>query len=127
MWDADGSFERVALRDVAIMVRIGAFEEERAAPQRIVVDLELFRHRGAFPSAGGLDDALNYHRLFQFLTQTVPEHRHVDLLEQLAETIVAFCLEDGRVEACLVRLRKPAVYGGRALPQLEVYRRRDGG
>jgi dihydroneopterin aldolase len=126
MWDADRSFERVALRDVAIMVRIGAFEEERAAPQRIIVDLELFRHRGRFPERGGLDDALNYHRIFRFLTETLPEHRHVDLLEQLAETVVAFCLEDARVEACRVRLRKPAVYGGRALPQLDIYRRRDG-
>ncbi len=68
----------------------------------------------------------NYHRLFRFLTETVPAHPHVDLLEELAETILAFCLEDGRVEACRVLIRKPDVYDGSALPQLEVYRRRDG-
>ena len=127
MWDMDRSFERVTLRDVAISVRIGAFEKERQSPQRIVLDLDLFRHRGTFPEAGRLEDALDYHRLFRFLTETLPSLPHVRLLEELAETVIAFCLEDGRVEACRVLVRKPEVYGGKARPELEVHRRRDGG
>lgn len=126
MWDTDRSFERVALRDVAISVRIGAFEKERQAAQRIVLDLDLFRHRGAFPKEGRLEDALDYHRLFRFLTETLPGSPHVRLLEELAETVAAFCLEDDRVEACRVLVRKPEVYGGKAKPELEIYRRRDG-
>ena len=41
MWDPDRSHECVALRDVALEVRIGAFAEELAGPQAVRVDVEL--------------------------------------------------------------------------------------
>jgi dihydroneopterin aldolase len=114
----------VALRDVALEVRIGAFPEERAAPQTVLVDVELYRHRGAY-AGGGLDACLNYDRIFRYLLEAWPARPHTDLLEQLAEDLVAFCLADEQVEACRVILRKPAVYLGRAVPALSVYRRRE--
>ena len=42
----------------------------------------------------------------------------------LAEELVEFCLEDARVEACRVVIRKPEVYPGSATPEIAVYRRR---
>lgn len=123
MWDPDRSHECVALRDVAVEVRIGAFPEERAAPQPVRVDVELYRHRGAY--RGGLDACLNYDRVFRHVIETWPERPHTALLEQLAEDLITFCLADERVEACRVVIRKPAIYLGRAVPTLEVYRCRD--
>lgn len=123
MWDPQESFECVALRDVAVDVRLGAFPEERAAAQPVRVDVELYRHRAEAP-AGGLAACLNYDRVFRYLVEQWPRRPHTDLLEELAEDLIRFCLEDARVEACRVVLRKPAIYLGRAVPTLEVYRRR---
>jgi dihydroneopterin aldolase len=123
MWDPERSFECVALRDVALDVRLGAFPAERASPQPIRVDVELYRHRAAAVE-GGLDGCLNYDRVFRYLIERWPLRPHTDLLEEFAENLIGFCLEDPRVEACRVVLRKPAIYLGRATPALEVYRRR---
>ncbi len=124
MWDPDRSHECVALRDVALEVRVGVFAAERAAPQPVRVDVELYRHRGAY-AGGGLEACLNYDRVFRHLIEDWAGRPHADLLEQLAEDLIDFCLADERVEACRVVIRKPAIYLGRAVPALEVYRRRE--
>jgi dihydroneopterin aldolase len=119
------SYERIALREVTVDVRIGVRDAERQGPQPVVVDVELYRHRRGFPPGGTLEDCLDYDRLYRHLVEDWPERPHTDLLERLAEDLVAFCLEDGRVEACRVRLRKPAIYAGRAIPEIELWRRRE--
>jgi FolB domain-containing protein len=116
------SYQKVALRGVTLAVRLGAYPEERLAPQPVAVDVELFRRQGAFPTNGTLADCLDYDRIRRWLIETWPQRPHTDLLEQLAEDLVAFCLADARVEACRVILRKPAIYGATAVPELEVFR-----
>lgn len=107
-----------------IAVRLGVYPEEHEAPQEISVDVELYRTAGAF-TGGSLADCLDYDRVFRHLTEVWPARPHTGLLEQLAEDAVAFCLEDPKVEACRVVIRKLQVYGGRAVPEISVYRRRD--
>ena len=125
MWDPGRSYQCVALRDVALEVRLGAFAGERDAPQPVLVDVELYRHHGPFADGLGLEGCLNYDRVFRHLMDEWPRRPHTDLLERLAEDLVAFCLEDEQVEACRVVVRKPAIYAGRAVPAVEVYRRRE--
>lgn len=125
MWDPGRSYQCVALRDVALEVRLGAFAAEREAPQPVLVDVELYRHHGPFADGRRLEDCLNYDRVFRHLVEEWPRRPHTDLLERLAEDLVAYCLEDERVEACRVVVRKPAIYAGRAVPRVEVYRLRE--
>lgn len=126
MWDPGRDYECVALRDVAVEVRLGVNPEERLAPQPVSVDVELYRAATA-GGAGRGDDYLDYDRVFRHLTRSWPDRPHTDLLEELAEDLVRFCLEDGRAEACRVVVRKPAIYAGRAVPAVELYRRRPPG
>lgn len=126
MWDIGRSYQCVALRDVALEVRLGAYAAEREAPQPVLVDVELYRHHGPFAEDGRLEDCLNYDRVFRHLVEEWPRRAHTDLLERLAEDLVRFCMEDERVAACRVTVRKPAIYAGRGVPALEVYRRRGG-
>jgi FolB domain-containing protein len=125
MWNESRSHQRIALREVALEVRLGAYEEERHAPQPVIVDVELYRRMGPFPPGAGLKECLDYDRIFRHLTVDWPQRPHIDLLERLAEDLVCFCLEDPRVEACRVIIRKPAIYGGRAIPEIELWRLRD--
>ena len=123
VWDPAVSHHCLALRDVRVPVRLGIRADERAAPQLVCVDVELCRRQGAF-AGGSIADCLDYDRVFHHLTTAWPQRPHTDLLEQLAEDLVRFCLEDARVEACRVVIRKPEAYGGRAVPEIAVFRRR---
>jgi dihydroneopterin aldolase len=84
----------VALRDVALEVRIGAHAAEREAPQPVLVDVELYRHHGPF-GEGRLADCLNYDRVFRHLVDEWPRRPHTDLLERLAEDLVASASRTG--------------------------------
>lgn len=126
MWDALRSYQCVALRDVALAVRLGIAAQEQGTVQPVRVDVELYRHHDAAAACGAGDDYLDYDRLFRRLLEEWPRRPHTGLLEELAEDLVRFCLEDGRVEACRVVVRKPAIYAGRATPAVELYRRRGG-
>lgn len=123
MWDRLSDHQCLALRDVRVAVRLGVGDAERGAPQEVSVDVELYRRHGAF-AGGTLADCLDYDRVFRHLSDAWPARPHTDLLEQLAEDLVAFCLADPRVEACRVVIRKPRVYGGRAVPEIAVWRLR---
>jgi 7,8-dihydroneopterin aldolase/epimerase/oxygenase len=126
LWDARASYERVALEDVTVELQVGVNQWERSPgkAQRLLLTVEMFRHRGAFTGIG-VADCIDYDRLYGYIAaHWTPERAHVDLLEQLLEELVAVCLEDARVEACRVAIRKPHVYNGRAVPLVEVYRLR---
>jgi dihydroneopterin aldolase len=125
-WDGRASYERVALEDVTVELQVGVNQWERSPgkAQRLLLTVEMFRHRGAFTGTG-VADCIDYDRLYGHIAaHWTPERAHVDLLEQLLEELVAVCLEDARVEACRVAIRKPHVYNGRAVPLVEVYRLR---
>ena len=65
------------------------------------------------------------HRIYRHLTEAWPQRPHQGLLESWAEDLVGFVLQDPQVEGCRVRLAKPDVYGGRAVPEVEFIRTRD--
>jgi dihydroneopterin aldolase len=126
LWDANASYERVALEDLTVALQVGINPWERAPgrAQRLLVTVEMFRHRDAF-TGSGIADCIDYDRVYGHIAgRWTPARAHVDLLEQLLEELVAVCFEDARVEACRVALRKPDVYDGRAVPVVEVYRLR---
>ncbi len=122
-WDRDNSYERVALTGLDIDLRIGVLDSEKQAPQRAIVDIEFYRKRGRFTGTA-LADCIDYNRLYTYVSEVLPSRPHTELLETVVEDIVAECLKDDRVEACLVRIGKPAIYPGAAMPSVEVYRRR---
>jgi 7,8-dihydroneopterin aldolase/epimerase/oxygenase len=125
-WDPQASYERVALEDLTVELQVGINQWERAPgkAQRLLVTVEMFRHRGAFTGTS-VADCINYDRVYSHIAaRWTPARAHIDLLEPLLEELVAVCFEDTRVEACRVAIRKPHVYNGHAVPTVEVYRLR---
>jgi 7,8-dihydroneopterin aldolase/epimerase/oxygenase len=125
-WDAQASYERVALEDLTVELQVGVRQWERTPgkAQRLLVTVEMFRHRDAF-AGSDLADCIDYDRVYRHVAgRWTPGRAHVDLLEQLLEELVTVCFEDARVEACRVAIRKPDVYNARTVPVVEVYRLR---
>ncbi len=120
-----GNWQCLALREVPLDVRLGVYPHERERPQRVLVDVELWRRMDRFEGTS-LADCLDYDRIHRWLVETWPLRGHTELLEQLAEELLAKCLEDPRVEWCRVRIRKPEAHGGRGVPEILATRRRSG-
>jgi dihydroneopterin aldolase len=123
VWDPTSSYQRLAVTGISLNVRLGAYPEERGRTQRLLVDVELFRHHRGY-RGGGLAECLNYDTIYRYLAESWPQRPHTDLLEELAEDLIVFCFADPRVEAVRVTLRKPEIYPGEAMPALEVFRLR---
>jgi dihydroneopterin aldolase len=126
MWTEGDDWQCLALREVPVEIRIGVYDEERGRTQRLSIDVEMWRRRPAAPP-GCLADCLDYDRVYQWLVGTWPQRPHVELLESLAEDLAAKCLEDERVAACEVRLRKLDAYRGAGWPEIVLRRRRSPG
>ncbi|WP_159716270.1 dihydroneopterin aldolase [Geminicoccus flavidas] len=113
--------QTIRLKGLVLELPIGVFPEEFRRTQPVEIEVEAWRRAGTFTS-GRYEDCLDYHRLYRHLTEVWPARPHQALLESWAEDLVRFVFEDPQVEGCRVRLAKPAVYGGRAVPEVEFVR-----
>ena len=118
------SWQSVGLEDLEVHLEIGVNPDEHGRRQPVLVAVTMYRMMDGF-TGGGLAACLDYGRIFRYVTELLPTRPHVELVEELAEDLVTFCLEDARIEACRVRLKKPQAFGGAACPVLEVFRRRE--
>ena len=118
----------VFIRDPEVSALVGIHDHERAQPQRVRVNLDLYvslatpksqlRRRG--PDA--LDQVVDYAEV----ATKVRDHllsRHVPLLEALAEEVADLGLEDARVDVVRVQIEKPDILKGAASVGVEIERR----
>ncbi len=117
VFDPLRSHVRVVLRDVQTEAQVGLHDWERhpERPTRLVVNVEMWAPLGV--AAGFID----YDRV-RAAIRAWPSRPHTDLLETLAEELVAVCFEEGRVQACRVSVMKPDVFNDAAAIGVEFYR-----
>lgn len=97
--------DRILLRDYVRTVDIGAFHEERGAPQRLRFGIELIVASAARTGADEVDDILSYDSLVDAVDATLAEER-VELLETLAERIAVRSLQHHRAAQVRVTIEK---------------------
>ena len=68
------------------MCRIGIYDHERAAPQRVLIDAELLLSQVSEPMSDDVDDSLNYDVIRETIVKIVAS-RHFDLQETLAREL----------------------------------------
>ncbi len=91
------------------MCRIGIYDHERTAPQRVLIDAELMLSPVSEPVSDDIDDSLNYDVIRETILKIVA-YRHFDLQETLArELFDALRTLDG-VIGLSVRTAKPDAY-----------------
>ena len=116
---------RAIIAEANVERRCGLHPWERhpERPNRLRVTVKLHARLPAGPI--GSRAVIDYDRVRQFL-RTFPSLPHVDLLETVAEEIVAKCFEDESVESCFVSVLKPDIFNEVEAAGIEVFRTREG-
>ena len=100
---------RFILEGLECMCRIGIYDHERAAPQRVLIDAELLLSPVSEPVSDDVNDSLNYDVIRETILEIVAS-RHFDLQETLArELFDSLRVLDGVIGLC-VRTAKPDAY-----------------
>lgn len=103
---------QVFVRGLELRARLGVHAHEKAAPQRILVHVELAVEDESAAVGIGPDDlarVVDYERVVQAARDAVARG-HVMLVETLAETIAAAALVDPRVRLARVSIEKPDAF-----------------
>ena len=101
---------RIFLRGLCRLVRIGIHDFERASPQRILFDIDLYvpLHQNT-PRRDQIDEVVNYDFVRNEVTR-ITERGHIDLQETLCDAVLNALLAHPQVVAVRVSTRKPDVY-----------------
>jgi 7,8-dihydroneopterin aldolase/epimerase/oxygenase len=102
--DARNAIRHVFIRHLVLLCRIGVHRHEETRTQRVRINFDL----AVSDDRNLRDDLANvvcYERITNAVRQVVA-HRHIRLLETLAEEIAAICLQDMRVRSVRVRVEK---------------------
>lgn len=100
----------VFIRGLELQARLGVHAHEKAAPQRILIHVELqVEDDGPVIGPDDLGRVVDYERVVQAARDTVARG-HMLLVETLAESIAAAALVDARVLQARVRIEKPDAF-----------------
>lgn len=110
--DAERGLRLVFVKDLELQARLGVHPHEKAAPQRVLIGVELAVIDESAPSRVGADDlarVVDYARVVG-LARDVVAAGHTLLVETLAERIADAILDDSRVRRVRVKVEKPDAF-----------------
>jgi dihydroneopterin aldolase len=113
----------VFIRDMVLTASIGIYAHEKAAAQRIRIniDLDVPEPDDAGIGRDELNRVVSYERIANSVRRIVAAG-HVMLVETLAERIAEACLTDARVQRVQVRVEKLDVFADAASAGVEIER-----
>jgi dihydroneopterin aldolase len=113
---------RIVVRDLLLKCRIGIYDHERMAPQRVRINVDLAVSEAVGGTSDDIVNVYNYEEVISG-TKAIIDAGHIDLVETLAERIAAHCLKDSRVEDVRVKVEKLDVYAEAESVGIEIERR----
>ena len=120
--DAGRGLRHVFVRDLVVACSIGIYDHEKAAPQRVRVNVDLgVRERDGGPGTDSIEDVVCYEQIVNRV-RSIAADGHVNLVETLAERIAAISLQDPRVKTARVRVEKLDVFSEAASVGVEIER-----
>ena len=109
--DATAGLRRVFIRRLEVPARLGILPQEEAAPQRVLIDLELLVEDDAAPNRIGAEDmarVVDYAAVVE-TARGIALAGHTRLAETLAERIAMAVLSDLRIRSVRVTVEKPDI------------------
>ena len=100
---------KIFLEDYEVDINIGIHEFEKAGPQRIIINIELFVTEESSGDSDTIDNAVDYDFLRKEITK-LTETQHFNLQETLCRSILDIIKLKPKVQRAIVRTKKPDVY-----------------
>ncbi|MGD0112800.1 MAG: dihydroneopterin aldolase [Armatimonadota bacterium] len=116
--------DRILISDLGVRCIIGITEEERREKQDVVISLSLFADLTTAGRTDKFADAVDYRAIKKRVLALAEESRFY-LVEALAESIAAACLEQRAVQQVTVRVEKPSALRFARSVGVEITRARD--
>jgi dihydroneopterin aldolase len=117
---------RLFLRGLTVEALIGIHDHELQAPQRIIIDVDLYvSFEGTRPHDDRIDEVVDYD-FVRAVVHTRVAKGHINLQETLCDDILTHLLEHTGVMAARVSTRKPDVYPDCESVGVEAFRAKPG-
>jgi dihydroneopterin aldolase len=97
--------DKIIINDLEVFYLIGVTEEERAAPQRLLISVEMTRDTSAAAAADDLTKTIDYYAVTRRLLG-FGEGRSWKLLEKLAAEIASLILAEFAPDIVSVEVKK---------------------
>ncbi|HVA14714.1 MAG TPA: dihydroneopterin aldolase [Stellaceae bacterium] len=106
--DESASGYRVFVRDLVLPCSIGIYPREKGLRRRVRINTEI-HVTAALPRNDEFADVVNYETIVVGI-KSITEAGHINLVETLADRVMALCLADSRVRAARVMVEKLDVW-----------------
>jgi 7,8-dihydroneopterin aldolase/epimerase/oxygenase len=117
---------RLFLRGLEVQARIGIHGFEQLAPQRLLIDIDLYVSlQDTQAQHDQLDEVVDYDFVRQVVQQRLAQG-HIGLQETLCDDIMAALMTHPGVMAAQVSTRKPDVYPDCEAVGVEIFRAKPG-
>jgi FolB domain-containing protein len=97
--------DTIHVRDLVLNCRIGVYDEEQDADQRVRFTIEVGVYPSPRPRSDQIEDVLCYGSIVESVRRIVSAG-HINLVETLAERIAEHCLKDRRAARVRVMVEK---------------------
>jgi len=115
---------RLFIQDLEVLARIGIHDFELAAPQRLLIDVDLYVDlENTSPKEDQIDEVVDYDFIRHIVMGRI-EKGHINLQETLCDELASLLLNHPRVMAVQLSTRKPDVYPDCSAVGVEIFRAR---
>ena len=115
---------RLFLKDLDVLTSIGIHDFELSAPQRLLIDVDLYVDlKATSSSCDELQQVVDYDFIRQVVFARIKKG-HINLQETLCDELATLLLENKQVLAVQLSTRKPDVYPDCAAVGVEIFRTR---
>ena len=116
------SYRRLFIKDLEVLARIGIHDFELGAPQRLLIDVDLYVDlKATSPSSDNIEEVVDYDFIRQVVFKRI-EAGHINLQETLCDELAQLLLANAKVLAVQLSTRKPDVYPDCSAVGVEIFR-----
>ncbi len=122
MFELQQQCRKIFLKNYVLPVNIGVHDFEKVAPQRIVINVELYVSLSqSTPVADNLREVLDYDFIRETL-KSILAQGHIQLQETLCDAFMSALMVNPLVKAARVSSEKPDVYPDCDAVGIEIFR-----
>ena len=115
---------RLFIKDFEVLARIGIHDFELSAPQRLLIDVDLYVDLDqTTPKADQIDEVVDYDFIRQVVMTRI-ERGRINLQETLCDELASLFLNHPLVLAVQLSTRKPDVYPDCSAVGVEIFKSR---